>query len=116
MAADIAHNAVKKIIPLCVEGAKILDICIEGDKFIEQGTGAVWKQPVRGVRVLKGGFSNRSVFRSNFLKRSGLDLRSRLPHLHQREQLRRALFSPRVSRFVQHPFGSKSNPQKSLNA
>ena len=46
----------KKILPLCVEGAKILDICLEGDKFIEQGTGAVWNKSVKGVKVPKGEF------------------------------------------------------------
>ncbi|KAF9787508.1 proliferation-associated protein 1 [Thelephora terrestris] len=54
LAAEIVNNAVKKIIPLCVEGAKILDICLEGDKLIEQGTGAVWNKSVKGVKVLKG--------------------------------------------------------------
>jgi len=55
LAADIVNNAVKKILPLCVEGAKILDICLEGDKLIEQGTGAVWNKSVKGVKVSKGG-------------------------------------------------------------
>lgn len=60
LAADIVNNAVKKIIPLCVEGAKILDICLEGDKLIEQGTGAVWNKSVKGVKVLKGEILNHS--------------------------------------------------------
>jgi hypothetical protein len=51
---------VKKIIPLCVEGAKILDICLEGDKLIEQGTGAIWNKSVKGVKVSKGEFLKRS--------------------------------------------------------
>ena len=56
LAADIVNNAVKKILPLCVEDAKILDICLEGDKLIEQGTGAVWNKSVKGVKVSKGKF------------------------------------------------------------
>jgi hypothetical protein len=64
LAAEIVNNAVKKIIPLCVEGAKILDICLEGDKLIEQGTGAVWNKSVKGVKVLKGKF--RSTLRFPF--------------------------------------------------
>ena len=61
MAAEIVNNAVKKILPLCVEGAKVLDICLEGDKLIEQGTGAVWNKSVKGVKVSKGEFSELSV-------------------------------------------------------
>lgn len=73
----------KKIIPLCVEGAKILDICLEGDKLIEQGTGAVWNKSVKGVKVSKGEFQFTLGF---VLERSDeIDLRSRLPHIHQRE-------------------------------
>lgn len=56
MAAEIVNNALKKILPLCVEGAKILDICLEGDKLIEQGTGAVWNKLVKGAKVPKGKF------------------------------------------------------------
>jgi len=44
----------KKLIALCVEGAKIIDLCIEGDKFIEEGTGAVYNKPVKGVKTTKG--------------------------------------------------------------
>jgi len=61
LAAEIVNNAVKKIIPLCVENAKILDICLEGDKIIEQGTGAVWNKTVKGVKVLKGEFLEHSM-------------------------------------------------------
>lgn len=61
LAAEIVNSAVKKIIPLCVEGAKILDICLEGDKLIEQGTGAVWNKSVKGVKVLKGEFLEHSI-------------------------------------------------------
>ena len=61
MAADIVNNAVKKILPLCVEGAKILDVCVEGDKLIEQGTGAVWNKSVKGVKVSKGEFLEHST-------------------------------------------------------
>jgi methionine aminopeptidase len=53
-AADIVHQVAKKLIELCVEGAKIIDLCIEGDKLIEQGTGAVYNKAVKGVRVTKG--------------------------------------------------------------
>jgi len=66
LAAEIVNNAVKKIVPLCVEGAKILDICLEGDKFIEQGTGAVWNKSVKGVKVLKGEFPEHSVLLFEF--------------------------------------------------
>ena len=48
------NNAVKKLVSLCVEGAKILDICVEGDKLIEEGTGAVYNKSVKGVKVPKG--------------------------------------------------------------
>ena len=44
----------KKLVDLCVEGAKVLEICMEGDKLIEQGAGAVYNKPVKGVRVTKG--------------------------------------------------------------
>lgn len=44
----------KKLVDLCVEGAKILDICVEGDKLIEQGTGGVYNKAVKGVKVPKG--------------------------------------------------------------
>ena len=44
----------KKLIELTVEGAKIYDLCVEGDKLIEQGTGAVYNKPVKGVKVSKG--------------------------------------------------------------
>ncbi|EIN09776.1 proliferation-associated protein 1 [Punctularia strigosozonata HHB-11173 SS5] len=53
-AADIVNNVVKKLIPLCVEGAKILDICVEGDKLIEEGCSAVYNKSVKGVKVSKG--------------------------------------------------------------
>jgi len=53
-AAEIVNTAVKKLVTLCVEGAKILDICVEGDKLIEEGTGAVYNKSVKGVKVAKG--------------------------------------------------------------
>ena len=53
-AADIVHQVTKKLIELCVEGAKVIDLCIEGDKLIEQGTGAVYNKAVKGVKVTKG--------------------------------------------------------------
>jgi len=53
-AADIVNVVMKKLVELCVEGAKVVDISIEGDKLIEQGTGAVYNKPVKGVKVSKG--------------------------------------------------------------
>ncbi|KIJ52591.1 hypothetical protein M422DRAFT_26168 [Sphaerobolus stellatus SS14] len=52
-AADIVHNATKKLIELSVEGAKVIDLCIEGDKLIEQGTGAVYNKGGKG-KISKG--------------------------------------------------------------
>lgn len=46
----------KKIIDLSVEGAKVIDLCVEGDKLLEQGTGAVYNKPVKGVKVNKGAY------------------------------------------------------------
>lgn len=45
---------IKKIIESTVEGAKLIDLCVEGDKLLEQGTGAVYNKPVKGVKVTKG--------------------------------------------------------------
>ncbi|KAG8748095.1 Curved DNA-binding protein (42 kDa protein) [Ceratobasidium sp. 414] len=42
VAAEIVNNAMKKLVELCVEGAKILELCEEGDKLIEAGTAAVY--------------------------------------------------------------------------
>jgi len=53
-AADIANQAIKQLLQLCVEGAKIIDICLEGDKLVEQGTGAVYNKSVKGAKVSKG--------------------------------------------------------------
>ncbi|RPD60115.1 proliferation-associated protein 1 [Lentinus tigrinus ALCF2SS1-7] len=53
-AADIVNNVMKKLVSLCVEGAKVLDLCVEGDKLLEQGTGAVYNKSVKGVKVSKG--------------------------------------------------------------
>lgn len=53
-AGDIVNDVMKKLIALCVEGAKIVDLCIEGDKFIEEGTGAVCNKLVKGVKMSKG--------------------------------------------------------------
>ncbi|KAH9481611.1 Proliferation-associated protein 2G4 [Psilocybe cubensis] len=53
-AADIVHQVTKKLIELCVEGAKVIDLCIEGDRLIEEGTGAVYNKSVKGVKVPKG--------------------------------------------------------------
>jgi hypothetical protein len=46
----------KKLVELCVEGAKALDICLEGDRLLEEGTGAVYNKAVKGVKVAKGMF------------------------------------------------------------
>ncbi|KAF9451870.1 proliferation-associated protein 1 [Macrolepiota fuliginosa MF-IS2] len=54
VAADIVRDVIKKIIDLSVEGAKVIDLCVEGDKLLEQGTGAVYNKPVKGVKVSKG--------------------------------------------------------------
>ncbi|KAL0954512.1 hypothetical protein HGRIS_003479 [Hohenbuehelia grisea] len=53
-AGEIVNTVMKKLIDLCVEGAKVLDICVEGDKLIEQGTGAVYNKAIKGVKVQKG--------------------------------------------------------------
>ncbi|KAG2074315.1 proliferation-associated protein 1 [Suillus decipiens] len=53
-AGDIVNDVMKKLIELCVEGAKIIDLCIEGDKFIEEGTGGVYNKAVKGVKMSKG--------------------------------------------------------------
>jgi len=53
-AADITNAVMQKIIAASVEGAKVLDLCIEGDRLLEEGTGAVYNKPVKGVKVSKG--------------------------------------------------------------
>ncbi|KDQ57326.1 hypothetical protein JAAARDRAFT_35952 [Jaapia argillacea MUCL 33604] len=53
-AADIVNNVLKKLVALCVEGAKVIDLCVEGDKLLEEGTGAVYNKSVKGVKVSKG--------------------------------------------------------------
>lgn len=60
----------KRLVELCVAGAKVLDLCVEGDELIEQGTGAVYNKPVKGLKVSKGpkphiNESFHDVFRSN---------------------------------------------------
>lgn len=47
--------------------------------------------------------------------RSYLDLRSCLPHIHQREQLRCALFPPCVSTPFRQTFRSELGPREFLN-
>ena len=66
----------KKLIELCVEGAKVLDLCIEGDKLIEQGTGAVYNKSVKGVKVSKGASTSPSTATTSSyaLTRSGPEL------------------------------------------
>ncbi|KAF8737610.1 hypothetical protein AX14_012604 [Amanita brunnescens Koide BX004] len=53
-AGDIVNQVIKKLIDLCVEGAKVIDLCIEGDKLIEQGLGTVFSKPIKGIKVTKG--------------------------------------------------------------
>ena len=60
-AADIVHNATKKLIELSVEGAKVIDLCIEGDKLIEQGTSAVYNKGGKG-KISKGLLIHPSLF------------------------------------------------------
>jgi len=53
-AGEIVHNTIKKLVELCVEGAKVYDLCVEGDKLIEAGTSLVYNKSVKGVKVAKG--------------------------------------------------------------
>ncbi|TFY53557.1 hypothetical protein EVJ58_g9388 [Rhodofomes roseus] len=53
-AADITNAVIRKLVAACVEGAKVLDLCIEGDRLLEEGTGAVYNKPVKGVKISKG--------------------------------------------------------------
>jgi methionine aminopeptidase len=53
-ASDIVNNVMKKLVELCVEGAKVLDICVKGDELLEQGTSGVYNKLVKGVKVTKG--------------------------------------------------------------
>lgn len=48
----------KKLVELCVDGAKVLDLCIRGDELIEQATAAVYNKTVKGVKVGKGTISS----------------------------------------------------------
>ena len=48
----------KKLVGLCMEGAKVLDLCIQGDELIEQATAAVYNKTVKGVKVGKGEISS----------------------------------------------------------
>jgi hypothetical protein len=87
----------KKLVELCVDGAKVIDICIEGDKLVEQGTGAVYNKLVKGVKVNKGGFhfSVVSWIPPHFLNRGKFP---RLGFSHQRvcEQRSGPFFTPGV--------------------
>jgi hypothetical protein len=72
-AADIVHEAMKKLVELSVDGAKVLDLCIEGDKLIEQGTGAVYNNHKGGKagKIPKGSsylFFSKSRFRASPFK------------------------------------------------
>ncbi|KAG9095587.1 Curved DNA-binding protein (42 kDa protein) [Ceratobasidium sp. 370] len=53
-AADIVNNTMKKLVELCVEGAKILELCEEGDKLIEAGTATVYNSKTAKGKVAKG--------------------------------------------------------------
>lgn len=53
-AADIVHQATKKLIELAVEGAKVFDLCVEGDKLIEQGTAVVYNKGSKSGKINKG--------------------------------------------------------------
>jgi len=53
-AGDIVHNAVQKLVELCVEGAKVYDLCVEGDKLIDAGTSSVYTKSVKGAKIAKG--------------------------------------------------------------
>jgi len=53
-AADIVHQAMKKLVELSVEGAKVLELCEEGDKLIEAGTAAVYNKGGKGGKIPKG--------------------------------------------------------------
>lgn len=68
----------KKLIELCVEGAKIIDLCIEGDKFIEEGTGGVYNKAVKGVKMGKGASDHFYVFETMFMT---FDKRPCIPHI-----------------------------------
>jgi hypothetical protein len=48
------NGVTKKLIELCVEGAKVFDLCVKGDELLEEGTGAVYNKAVKGVKVQKG--------------------------------------------------------------
>jgi hypothetical protein len=48
------NSVTKRLIELCVEGAKVLDLCVKGDELIEAGTGAVYNKAVKGVKITKG--------------------------------------------------------------
>lgn len=88
------HHVLKKLVPLCVEGAKVLDICVEGDKLLEQGTGAVYNKSVKGTKVSKG-----THFFLLFLctvLNACFYIRSCVPYLRLREQCGRTLLPTRV--------------------
>ncbi|KAG8970582.1 Curved DNA-binding protein (42 kDa protein) [Tulasnella sp. 419] len=53
-AADIVHNVLKQLVDAAVEGANIHQLCIAGDEALEKGTGAVFNNKVKGVKVTKG--------------------------------------------------------------
>lgn len=53
-AGDIVNDVMKKLVELCVAGAKVLDLCIKGDELIETATAGVYNKSVKGVKVGKG--------------------------------------------------------------
>ena len=83
----------KKLIEHSVEGAKILDLCVKGDELLEEGTGAVFNKPVKGVKVNKGMYA----FGARVTARLAYEAcRHRISDMHIREQRRRALLASRV--------------------
>lgn len=50
------NDVMKKLVILCVKGAKVLDLCIQGDELIEQATAGVYNKAVKGVKVGKGAY------------------------------------------------------------
>ena len=85
----------KKLVELCVDGAKVLDLCIHGDELIEQATAAVYNKTVKGVKVGKGTIP--SIDHWLYEKIILNHLRSRFPHQLVCKQRRCTLFTARVS-------------------
>lgn len=91
------NQVVKKLIDLCVEGAKVLDICVEGDKLLEEGTGAVYNKAIKGVKVQKGEHRSYQLAESSLMLEG--NRRHRLSYKYIRQQLRGSLFTVGVRLF-----------------